>query len=137
MKIFFTGSIRGWREQQPNYSAIIDTLSWYGEVVSAHIALPNISEYGETALSARDISEREKERLQESDIVVAEITTTSLGVGYLIAYASSLNKKILALYEGENTLKLSAMIKGDPNVVVETYTNISQIEDILKKHFMS
>ena len=59
--------------------------------------------------------------LAKSDIVVAEVTTPSLGVGYLISQATHSNKKVIALYNGEDALKLSAMIKGNKNVRVYLY----------------
>ena len=118
MNIFFTGSIRGGRAQQPEYAFIVKALEKYGTVFSEHVSDEKISEYGETRLSAKEVLTREREALQKCDIVVAEVTTPSLGVGYLVGEATSLGKSVVALYAGENTLKLSAIIKGDPNVKV-------------------
>ena len=64
MKIFFTGSIRGGREQQPNFKVITDILEKHGDLLSDHVAHPDISHFGDTDLSAQEILEREKERLE-------------------------------------------------------------------------
>ena len=135
MKIFFTGAIRGGRARQPNYAAIVKILRQYGTVLSEHVADETISEYGETDVSKEKIHDRELEALAKSDAVVAEVTTPSLGVGYLIAHASRLEKKIIALYNGEDTLKLSAMIKGDAHVTVYAYETLDDLQKTLNSAF--
>ena len=133
MNIFFTGSIRGGRALQPQYALIVEELKKYGEVHSQFVQDEKLSQYGETQLSDQEIFGREQLAVNESDIVIAEVTIPSLGVGHLISYASQLNKKIIALYYGEDTLKLSAMIKGDPHVEVYAYLTKDALEEICRK----
>ncbi len=121
LKIFFIGSIRGGRINQPQYVGIVEILAQYGTVFSDHVADKSLGEYGETDLEKEEIHDRELKMLGKSDIVVADVTTPSLGVGYLISQAINLNKKVIALYNGEDILKLSAMIKGDKNIKVHLY----------------
>jgi hypothetical protein len=132
MNIFFIGSIRGGRAQQPRYALIVKILEKHGTVSPTHVSDEALSQYGETNLSAKEILERERDKLAKADIVVAEVTTPSLGVGYLIASATSVGKKVIALYCGDDTLKLSAIIKGDPMVAVHTYKADEEIEKILQ-----
>jgi len=131
MNIFFTASIRGGRSHQPEYTAIVAKLSQYGNVHAGVVPDTNISQYGETHLSADDILQRELRALKNSDLVIAEVSTPSLGVGYLIAQATIQGKSVIALYRGDSLLKLSAMIKGDPLVHVHTYKIDQDIESIL------
>jgi 2'-deoxynucleoside 5'-phosphate N-hydrolase len=131
MNIFFTGSVRGGRTHQPQYADIVEILKEYGMVHSSHVSDDALSEYGETSLSSKEIFERELSALAKSDVVVAEVTTPSLGVGYLIAAASEQKKKIVALYKGTDTLQLSAIIKGDENLEVHTYETLEDIENAL------
>jgi hypothetical protein len=135
MNIFFAGSIRGGRAHQPEYASIVKALEEYGEVHSQHVQDETLSHFGETRLPANEILEREQAALEKCDVVVAEVTTPSLGVGYLIARASALNKKIIALYAGDDTLKLSAIIKGDQNVEVQTYKTDQDVGTILNEEF--
>ncbi|MDO8482501.1 MAG: nucleoside 2-deoxyribosyltransferase [bacterium] len=130
-KIFFIGSIRGGRINQPEYVGIVEILKQYGIVFSKHVADKSLGEYGETDLEKEEIHDRELDTLKNSDLVVAEVTTPSLGVGYLISQAVSLNKKVIALYNGEDTLKLSAMIKGDKDVKVHLYKTKEDLNAIL------
>lgn len=131
IKIFFIGSIRGGRISQPQYVEIVEILEQYGIVFSKHVADKSLGGYGETELEKEEIHDRELDILEKSDLVVAEVTTPSLGVGYLISQAINLNKKVITLYNGEDTLKLSAMIKGDKNVKVYLYKTPEDITAII------
>ena len=130
MNIYFTGSILGGRSNQSQYTTIVEILKKYGTVLSEHVADESLSEYGETNIEKEEIHNREIERIAKSDLVVADVTTPSLGVGYLLSEAGHLNKKVIALYNGEDTLKLSAMIKGNKNIMVQAYKNQEELRTI-------
>ncbi len=98
MKIYFAGSIRGGREDVKIYSEIIKYLCNYGEVLTEHVADPSLLVKGEQYLSDQEIHDRDMEWLLQSDVIVAEVTAPSLGVGYEIRAAVDLNKKVLCLY---------------------------------------
>jgi len=135
MNIFFTGSIRGGRAMLPLYEIIVRELQKYGQVLSAHVADQNITVYGETDLSKEEIYDREMESIKNSDVLIAEVTTPSLGVGFEIAQALNKAKRVICLYQGGNTYKLSAMIKGDPRVEVLTYSTKEELVDLVEKIF--
>src|SRR3990167_1555380 len=130
-KIYFTAAISGGRINQPHYAVIVEMLKQYGTVFSEFVADKFLGEYGETELEREEIHDRELERLGKSDIVVAEVTTPSLGVGYLIAQATTAHKKVIALYKGEDTMKLTAMVKGDKTVRVYLYKTPEDLTAIL------
>ena len=133
MNIFFIGSIRGGRINQPLYAHIVEILERHGTVMSKHVADKSLGEYGETDLEKEEIHDRELETLKKSDLVVAEVTNPSLGVGYLISQTTNLNKKVIALYNGEDTFKLSAMIKGNKNVKVCLYKTEKELDAVLSQ----
>ena len=135
MQFFFTGSIRGGREQQPQFEYIINELERYGNVFWEHTASKTMPQVGETGLSGKEILLREKEKIDNSDVIIAEVTTASLWVGYLISYATSKNKKVVALYNKDSTLKLSAIIKWDDRVKVYTYETQKDIEVLFEQLF--
>lgn len=112
MKIYFAGSIRGGRDRQPFYERLVESLKFNGhEVLSEHVGSKHIGTEGEK-LSSRQIFLRDIEWLQQADLVVADVTIPSLGVGFEICYAQQvLNKKTLCI---TNSLKpVSAMIEGN------------------------
>ncbi len=129
LKIYFAGSIRGGRDDRAKYLEIIKYLQKYGEVLTEHIGDKNISDRGDIDLSEEEIYERDIEWLKSSDVVVAEVSNPSLGVGYEIAKAESMSKKVLCLYKIKRGKLLSAMIAGSPRVNIRNY---SKLEGALK-----
>jgi hypothetical protein len=135
MKIYFSGSIRGGRENQEMYSEIIKELHKYGSVLTEHIGFKNISVLGEINMPVGEIYKRDMDWLLESDIVVAEVTTRSLGVGYEIGQAEAMKKPVYCFYNPKDQSNLSAMIEGNPNVKLYKYSNIEDIARILEQEF--
>jgi nucleoside 2-deoxyribosyltransferase len=121
MKIYFSGSIRGGRKYQPIYKEIINYLKKYGEVLTEHIGRNNLNE-GEWPDEL--IYEKDMEWLEEADVLIAEVSQPSLGVGYEIRRAEELKKKILCLYK--NGIKVSAMVLGNKNLNVKEYKNLEE-----------
>uniref|UniRef100_A0A2K5MB24 2'-deoxynucleoside 5'-phosphate N-hydrolase 1 n=1 Tax=Cercocebus atys TaxID=9531 RepID=A0A2K5MB24_CERAT len=69
-------------------------------------------EWEEAAGGDRLIHERDLAWLQQADVVVAEVTQPSLGVGYELGRAVAFNKRILCLFRPQSGRVLSAMIRG-------------------------
>jgi nucleoside 2-deoxyribosyltransferase len=61
----------------------------------------------------KDIFERDMEWVREADIIVAEVSTPSLGVGYELGQAEAMGKKVLCLYREQEGKRLSAMVNGN------------------------
>lgn len=120
MKIYFAASIRGGRDDDDLYRALIIELARFGNVLTEHITHPNDVEQG---MTDRQIYERDMGWLREAEVVVAEVTTPSLGVGYELASAQQLGKRILCLFRPSSGQSLSAMISGaEARTVVEYET---------------
>lgn len=49
----------------------------------------------------------------KANVVVAEVTVPSLGVGYELAFAEKLRKPCLVIYDSELNNNISSMITGD------------------------
>jgi len=104
-------------------------------VLTEHVGDKNLSSYGETGLSENDIHSRDIDWLTSSDVVVAEVTTTSLGVGYELGIAEELQKKVLCLYREQEGKRLSAMIVGNPKFTVQFYKSLDELDEVFKKFF--
>ena len=126
MKIYFAGSIRGGRADRENYLKIIKYLQKYGKVLTEHVGEHSISNKGEVRLSETEIYNRDISWLSMADVVVAEVSNPSLGVGYEIARAEIMNKDILCLYKVKKDKSLSAMIAGSASVKIEKYNKIEE-----------
>lgn len=136
MKIYFAGSIRGGRDDKDLYLQIIKVLSQYGSVLTEHVGEAALTSMGE-AVTETFIYDRDVTWLLQSDVMVAEVTTPSLGVGYEIGKAESADKQIVCIYREVEGRKLSAMVMGNKNLVVKKYSSISELEQILKDFFSS
>lgn len=136
MKIYFAGSIRGGREDKLIYFEVIKLLSKYGVVLTEHIGKSELSEMGETLMTDEEIYQRDINWINESDIVIAEVTRPSLGVGYEIGYAELKGKKIVCLYRDIGSGKnLSAMISGNSTLKVIKYKEVKELSGLFDKVF--
>lgn len=135
MKIYFAGSIRGGREDKEIYLEIINYLRRYGEVLTEHIGDNNLSGLGELSRTDKFIYDRDIKWLNDSDVIVAEVTNPSLGVGYEIGKAEGLNKRILCLFRNREDRKLSAMISGNDNVSVKEYSSLNEAFEQIDNYF--
>lgn len=124
LKIYFGGSIKGGRSKAEDYKKIVDYLKTIGTVLDEHVADPNLKSSGES-INSVEIYNRDISWINECDILIAEVTVPSLGVGYEIGYAESLNKRIICLYQ--NNASISAMIKGNDNITHISYDDIDEL----------
>ena len=135
MKIYFAGSIAGGRRDVKIYKQIIQIIKIYGTVLTEHIGELNIDHLGESKVKDKDIFYRDRKWLNSADVLLAEVSTPSLGVGYEIGIAEAQRKPILCLYKKSIDKRLSAMIKGNNYIKFNEYQDINNIKDILKKYF--
>lgn len=138
MKIYFAASISGGRDDQGLYRQLIDFMKSLGhQVLTEHIGNPNLSKNGEHELSATEIRGRDINWLEKSDIVVAETTQPSLGVGYELAYAEKINKPVLILHRNHER-HLSAMISGTHHFDnINHYADFQEAQQILRTELKS
>ncbi len=135
MKIYFAGSISGGRGDVETYNKIITYLKNFGEVLTEFIGDTSLSSQGEDVLDDKFIHDRDVKWLLSADVLVAEVTTPSLGVGYEIGRALENGKKILCLYRNVNGKRISAMVKGAPNIISKKYDDLEEAKGILDGFF--
>lgn len=135
IKIYFAGSIRGGRADAALYAELIAYLQTKGKVLTEHIGIPELSANGEEGLSDRAIYARDMAWLLSSDVIVAEVTHPSLGVGFEIAKAIDAGKKVICLYRPLPEKKLSAMIVGCEDISIEEYQTLDEAQKIIDRLF--
>ncbi len=133
MKIYFAGSIRGGREDAALYQQIIEYLKTFGEVLTEHIGDPALTSKGDDGPTDKFIHDRDLEWLQSADLIVAEVTTVSMGVGYEIGRAVESGKSVLCLFRPSTGKNLSAMIAGCTNLNLVYYNNLQEAKNEIKK----
>lgn len=127
MKIYFAGSIRGGRDDSALYEEIISYLKKYGTVLTEHIGDAELSVAGEITRTPKYIHDRDTEWIKEADILIVEVTSPSLGVGYEIAYAGNLGKEIHCFFRENTDKKLSFMIEGSEYCSIHKYKEKEEI----------
>ncbi len=135
MNIYFAGSIRGGRDDQELYEALIENLSRYGTVLTEHIGDAGLEIEGEKEMSDFHIHERDINWLLDADVMIAEVSTPSLGVGYEIGQAVAKKIPVLCLYRPKSGRKLSAMIAGSPNLSLVEYDEIKEAKKYIQSFF--
>ncbi|MEQ8577801.1 MAG: nucleoside 2-deoxyribosyltransferase [Balneola sp.] len=131
MKIYFSGSIRGGRQDAELYNQLIEEIKKYGDVLTEHVGSSEISEEP----SDQEIHDQDMKWLNEADILIGEVTTPSHGVGYEIGRAVELNKRVFCLYRQQKNKSVSAMINGSPSIECYGYSTIKEAQSLIKQIF--
>ncbi len=133
-KVYFSGSIRGGRADAALYEDLIRHIQKTDKVLTEHIGSANLDAL-EKDQSDKDIYLQDVGFLRECDLVIAECTTPSLGVGYELAYAEALGKPCYIFYDPTRS-KISAMLSGDRYFHILPYTSREELfalaDNILK-----
>nr|XP_046257333.1 2'-deoxynucleoside 5'-phosphate N-hydrolase 1 [Scatophagus argus] len=141
MKVYFCGSIRGGRDDVVVYRRIVQKLQSYGTVLTEHVSSGELTDRGEDATAAGDraIHNRDVDWLRQCDVVVAEVTQPSLGVGYELGRAVDMKKKIFCLFRPSSGRSLSAMIRGadDGELFLVRDYDEDEVENVLEEFFNS
>ena len=129
--MYFAGSIRGVRNGREKYLQIVNHLSQFGTVLTEHVAasIQDI-ENQQSNLDDHGIHDRDMKWLMECNLVVAECSVPSLGVGYEIGRALENEKTVVVIYNSTSGYKLSAMISGSEKCEIINYETH---DDLFKK----
>jgi len=101
-------------------------------VISRHQTSENFMEI-ESQLTDKEIHDRDYQWLKEADLVIAEITNPSLGVGAEIADAVNLGIPVLCVYKREYEDVMSAYIRGKTGVVCRAYIDHKELREIIRE----
>ena len=121
MKVYFACSIRSGGDTSL-YITILDAIKVAGGDVLSEIFVHDAINFGGSPLPVEQIYARDIAMIEAADIVIAEVTSPSLGVGYELAYAEKLGRPILCLFNSASGNNLSAMVAGN------SYNQIAYIE---------
>ena len=130
MKIYISGSIYGGTQKIDTYKILIKELEKYGEVMNKQVADENTIA-NEAYQKDEDIFCDLEKKLYDADIVFAEVSIPSLGVGYELGFADKIGKKIIAIYDTGYVEKVSTMIRGNKRIKLIPYKDIKEITDSL------
>jgi hypothetical protein len=136
MNIYFSGSIAGGMDDSHIYQSIISELQVHGNVLTEHLwnsdlhagLKQGIYPVGMEYLATdHGTYEQDVEWIRQSDIVIAEVSMPSIGVGYEISYAESRSIPVICLYREGCPKRISAMIAGNKYIRVIRYSGFTDL----------
>ncbi|ABL77427.1 deoxynucleoside 5'-monophosphate N-glycosidase [Thermofilum pendens Hrk 5] len=111
MKVYLAAPMRGDRSALANVKKLLQALEERGYVVLTKHVADDVLDV-EKGMTPREVFERDIRLLEEADVLVAEVSYPSLGVGFEIAYFLLRGKPVIALALRERLESVSAMIRG-------------------------
>ena len=143
MIIYLACTVRGDRGGVLAGRAICQRLQQHGhEVLTTHLLADNVNE-AESALSEADVYRRDLEWLSRCDVLVAEASGSSYGVGFEVGYvlgrAHATGQKVVLLYDTARRHAVSRLITGncDENCTTLGYSSIDEIVAFIDSRFGS
>lgn len=137
LKIFFSAPSVSNPNQKSGYLKIRDILLNFGSIT--YDWLKDNEDFDPESLA-----QKTREAIQKADVLVAEISQPSTGVGLQIAYASSIKIPVITLIDENSTAKnsISNNIASDfLKQIKYNFDNLetsltASIDDVSKHHFM-
>jgi hypothetical protein len=108
INIYYSCSIRGQNNNNISQKHI-NVLSHFGNVLN-----PDLVSNPDGKRTDTEIFNDDMKLLEKADLIIADVTYPSLGVGFILSKAHSMWKKVIILYDStvKNYKDISAMIKG-------------------------
>ncbi|NOT05909.1 MAG: hypothetical protein HOP27_15045 [Anaerolineales bacterium] len=137
MNIYFACSITGGREFETVYQEIVAALIADGHIIpTSHLAQSEVIE-NERILAPQDVFERDVNWIKNCDVLIAEVSVPSHGVGYEIGYALHIGKPALCIYQKDH--RVSKMITGNPTraLTIQAYSNVEEAISYLREYLQN
>jgi nucleoside 2-deoxyribosyltransferase len=133
MRIYLACTVRGDRDGVAAGRAICERLQQHGhEVLTTHLLADDVDR-AEGALTERQIYERDIAWLSACDVLVAEASGSSYGVGFEVGYvtgrARDTGQRVLLVYSANRRDSVSRLIAGNCDPACTTFAYKS-LEDL-------
>ena len=136
MTIYLACTVRGDRGAVEGLRALTASLEANGhQVLTKHLLADGV-DAAESALSERQVYERDIEWLDACDVLVADASGSSFGVGFEVGYvlgrSERTRQRVLLLYRGDRRDAISRLIVGNahPRCAVLKYEDP---EDLIRR----
>lgn len=135
MNIYLACTVRGDRSAVAALRSLVTTLESSGHTVLTKHLLDDHVERAESALTERAVYERDIEWLEACDLLIADASGSSFGVGfeagYVLARADRTNQRVLLLYRADREAAISRLIVGNahPRCTVLKYKDPANLVD--------
>ena len=119
---------------------LVDVLERGGHTVLTKHLLADDVEGAESLLSERDVYQRDIDWLESCDVLIADASGSSFGVGfevgYVLARSDRSGQRVLLVYRADRRPHISRLIPGNthPRCEIIPYDNPSQLVDDVPTH---
>lgn len=125
VNIYLACTVRGDRGAVGVARALADALERLGHTVLTRHLLDDGVETAESALTEREVFERDLRWLDSADLLVAEASGSSYGVGFEVGYvlgrSGATGQRVLLLYDSARRPMVSRLIAGNSHPHCTTY----------------
>ena len=135
MNIYLACTVRGDRTAVATARALADAIERLGHTILTRHLLEDDVDTREGTLTEREVFERDLRWLEAADVLIAEASGSSYGVGFEVGYvigrAAQSCQRVLLLYDASRRPSVSRLIAGNTHPACTTYPYRSA-EDLLQ-----
>ena len=125
MNIYLACTVRGDRCGVAAARVLSDAAERHGHAVLTKHLLGDDADASESALTERTVFERDLRWLERADLLIAEASGSSYGVGFEVGYvlgrADRTRQRVLVLYDHARRARVSRLIAGSSHPACTTY----------------
>jgi hypothetical protein len=143
MRIYLACTVRGDRGGVLAGRAICERLQQHGhEVLTTHLLADDV-DAAESRLSEEEVFRRDIDWLSRCEVLVAEASGSSYGVGFEVGYvlgrAASTGQRVVLLYDAARRHTISRLIigNGDDACTTFAYTSLKDLTAFIDQYFAS
>jgi nucleoside 2-deoxyribosyltransferase len=143
MRIYLACTVRGDRGGVAAGRVICERLQQHGhEVLTTHLLADDVND-AESQLSEAQVYRRDLEWLSRCDVLIAEASRSSYGVGFEVGYvlgrARDTGQRVLLLYDVARRHAVSRLITGNCDEACETfaYASVAELAAFIDQRFQT
>ena len=143
MNIYLACTVRGNRGAITALRALADALEHAGHAVLTRHLLDDDVDVAESALSDRDVYERDIRWLTSADVLIADASGSSYGVGfevgYLLGRSETEGQRVLLLYDVARAGIVSRLVSGNthPHCTTHGYHDVTDLVQIVERFLLT
>ena len=136
MKVYFATTVIGDRSNLAVMRDIVSMLEKKGHtVLTKHLVLDNAYEI-DARITEQQVFERDVKWLRDADVIIADATGVSFGVGFEVGYAlGCMNKKVYLLFNRNYRISRMALGLEHKNCIKFGYNDVEELKEFVEKNF--